>query len=397
MVRRVMLVGIVLFGACVYVNARADGSGGIDLNLEQFEQGRVLAAADQALKDQPVTITAYPATRSTGGIHDYYSEADYDWPNPKDPSGPYINRDGMSNPTNFNAHRMVMRRLSIDVPALTAAYLITGDKRYADHAIDFLMAWFVTPTTRMNPNLEHSQAIRQSGINGRSIGIIDTLHLVEVAQAVVVLRAHGALTKEEDEGITQWFAEYVDWMTTSDMGHTEGAAKNNHATCYWEQVAEFAKVTGNDKLLDECREKYKDQLLEQMAPDGSFPRELKRTKPYGYSLFNLDQMVTLCQMLSTPSDDLWAYTLPGGQNIHKGLEFMYPYVKDKAAWEKRPGFKPDVLFYDQWPVRTCTWLFAGLHYDDPKYIELWESLKPNVTNDEVTRNVPLRQPLLWVR
>jgi len=25
-----------------------------------------------------------------------------------------------------------------------------------------------------------------------------------------------------------------------------------------------------------------------MAADGSFPQELRRTKPYGYSMFNLD-------------------------------------------------------------------------------------------------------------
>ena len=50
---------------------------------------------------------------------------------------------------------------------------------------------------------------------------------------------------------------------------------------------------------------------EQMAADGSFPRELARTKPYGYSLFNLDAMATICQILSTPEDDLWTFELPG--------------------------------------------------------------------------------------
>ena len=33
------------------------------------------------------------------------------------------------------------------------------------------------------------------------------------------------------------------------------------------------------------------------GPDGSFPQELARTKPYGYSLFNLDAMAIIAQTL----------------------------------------------------------------------------------------------------
>ena len=73
-------------------------------------------------------------------------------------------------------------------------------------------------------------------------------------------------------------------------------AANNHGTCWVMQVAAFAKFTGNQKLLEFCRERYKNVLLpNQMAADGSFPQELRRTKPYGYSIFNLDAMATICQ------------------------------------------------------------------------------------------------------
>ena len=73
------------------------------------------------MREQPQTITAAPAAHSAGGLHDYYSEGDYWWPNPKDPNGPYIRRDGMSNPANFVAHHDLLIRLSIQMPALTAA------------------------------------------------------------------------------------------------------------------------------------------------------------------------------------------------------------------------------------------------------------------------------------
>ena len=41
----------------------------------------------------------------------------------------------------------------------TAAWKLTGDRQYSDHAAKHLRAWFVDPATRMNPNLQYAQAI----------------------------------------------------------------------------------------------------------------------------------------------------------------------------------------------------------------------------------------------
>src|ERR1700709_1928944 len=144
------------------------------LHLAGIERTRVLSAANRYLLESPQTITATQAPRSTGGLHDFFSEGDYCWSDPKNPTGPYIRRDGFSTPANFVAHRQAMLRLSVQMPALSAAWRITKDKKYAAHAADHLRAWFVTPDTRMNPNLEHAQAL--SGVTpGRGVGILDTL------------------------------------------------------------------------------------------------------------------------------------------------------------------------------------------------------------------------------
>ena len=110
--------------------------------------------------DKPVTVTAAHSPRSAGGLHDFFSEADYWWPDPKNPDGPYIQRDGMSNPDNFVEHRRAMVRLSLIVPALAAAYKLTRNRKYAGHAALHLRAWFVDDATRMNPNLQYAQAIK---------------------------------------------------------------------------------------------------------------------------------------------------------------------------------------------------------------------------------------------
>src|ERR1700735_1539767 len=116
-----------------------------------FDRARVIKAADSYEDDKPVTVTASHSPRSSGGLHDFFSEGDYWWPDPKNPDGPYIRRDGMSNPDNLVAHREALIRLSVQMPALAAAWLLTHDKKYAEHAAAHLRAWFIDPDTLMNP------------------------------------------------------------------------------------------------------------------------------------------------------------------------------------------------------------------------------------------------------
>jgi hypothetical protein len=150
-------------------------------------------AADAFLAEPPTTVTAFKAEKSAGGTHDYFSQADYSWPDPAKPDGlPYVNRDGWSNPDTFQQHRWAMVRLARGVGALGAAFKLTGDPKYAGHALAHLRAWFVAPDTRMNPSLLYSQAILGS-VTGRGVGIIDTIHLVEVSAAIEVLSARGGL------------------------------------------------------------------------------------------------------------------------------------------------------------------------------------------------------------
>src|SRR5262249_28262031 len=128
-------------------------------DVAAFDRDRVLKAANQYLSEAPITITASTSPRSAGGPHDFFSEGDYWWPDPQNPDGPYIQRNGMTNPDNFTAHRQYLMRLSVQVPALVAAWKLTGEGRYSAHAAKHLRAWFLDEKTRMNPNLKFAQAI----------------------------------------------------------------------------------------------------------------------------------------------------------------------------------------------------------------------------------------------
>ncbi len=399
-------------------------------------RAEIIARAEADLDKTPVTVTAFPAPESAGGPHDFFSEADYRWPNPDNPDGPYIGRDGYSNPENFPDHRRALNGMCITVANLCSAWLLTGERKYADAILPHLYAWFVNEETMMNPNLDFAQA--SHGVStGSSYGIIDSIHLVEVVQAMIRLREAGLLPEDIAEGTKAWFYRYVDWLTKDPKGIKEMRCGNNHGVCWILQVGNFARYVGWTEWVEFAKNRFKYKFLPEMAEDGSFPMEIRRTKGYGYSLFNLDAMVGVCQTLSTPDDDLWTFVSINGRNILQALDFMYPYIVDKASWPK----DPDVMYWEEWPVAHPSLIFAwNRFHNDPKafrslpaavpvkefgkapsggciggtpppledgrvqrpaslvqdWYDTWLGLEHFPQTEEVLRNLPLRNPILWL-
>lgn len=388
-----LIAVLFLFGSLVGICQSADL-----LNKEIKEKTvlvlkeNTLRNARKYLKEKPVTVTAYVAERSAGGVNDFYSEGDYWWPNPENPEGPYIRRDGETNPENFTAHRLAMIRFSKIVGSLTSAFLLTTDDKYALKAVEHLNAWFINEDTKMNPSLLYAQAIK-GRVTGRGIGIIDMIQLVEVAQSVMVLERKSAIPTAELTAIKAWFTDYLTWVTTHPYGIDERDTKNNHATCWVMQVAAFAKLTDNGALISYCSDRFRNVLLpNQMATDGSFPLEMERTKPYGYALFNLDAMSTVCQILSFDGVSLWDFTTPDGKSIRSAIEFMHPFVENKNLWK----LPPDVMYFEDWPVAHPFLLFGAGQFKKKKWFTTWEELVHFPENQEVIRNLPIRNPLIWV-
>jgi beta-galactosidase len=366
----------------------------VKVNVADIDRDRVLKEADDALAASPTTITSSRAKLSEGGTNDFYSNGDYFWPDPSKPGGlPYISRDGQSNPGNFNAHRIAMRKMSDAVAALGAAYQLTGDDRYAAKAAGFLRVFYLDPKTRMNPNFQFAQAVPGRS-PGRSFGIIDGLHMIEVPPAIEAMENSAAFPPAELSGLKDWFEAMAQWMETSQNGRKEATATNNHAVAFCLQLAVFSQFTGNQARLAECRRQFKTVFVpEQMADDGSFPRELARTKPYGYSIFQLDNMAALCRVLSRPDDNLWTFTLPDGRGMRKAMDFLYPFLADKSKWPH----PPDVQAWNDWPSRQPSLLLAGLALGEPAWIDLWKKLSPEISNEEVRRNIAITQPVLWLK
>lgn len=337
-------------------------------------------------------ITDAFCSRSAGTIHDFYSEGDYWWPNPDTPDGlPFIRRDGESNPENFTSHRLILRRMRNQVSTLAQAWKAFGDKECAAQAVLILREFFLDETTKMNPNLNYAQAI--AGIcPGRGIGIIDTIHLADIPFAIDALKNSPSMTEEIYDGLVDWFAQYLGWILSSRNGIEEMNTVNNHCICCIMQIAVFALFTDNQQIAEFCRMQYKTRLLSQMNPDGSFPLELARTKPYNYSAFLLDNLTSICQLLSTKNDNLWDYETSDHKSYKKALDFLTPYILDKSLWP----YPKDVEHFDAFPIRYSFLLFAGHALGRQGLIDFYFQLPEDITDEEALRNLAVRTPALWM-
>src|SRR3954462_10754865 len=162
----IILSGLVIMSCTVHRRVLSDDNTNSTTNTAvQQEVAEVLRAhimeeSAWAMQQEPITVTAQSSPRSAGGKHDFFSEGDYWWPNPASVDSPYIQKDGMTNPDNFVAHRLAMIRFSRIVGSLASAYRLTGDKKYVLQVIVHCKAWFVDKESLMNPNLLYAQAIK---------------------------------------------------------------------------------------------------------------------------------------------------------------------------------------------------------------------------------------------
>jgi len=361
----ILIINFLTIAAC---NAPIDKKAMLGKETISFSTQEVISKANEYLEQKPVTITSFKAERSVGGIHDYFSEGSYWWPNPNDLKGPYIRKDGQRNPNNFKKHKTAIREFSIIVTTLTAAYHLTKKEKYALHAIEHINAWFVDVDTRMNPSLLYAQAIK--GIStGRGIGIIDTIRLINVALSVELLERKKMLKGESLTGVKKWFNDYANWLTTHPYGIDERDNNNNHSTWWGAQVAAFATVAERSDIFALAQLQYKKQIDIQMAEDGSFPDELSRTKPFHYMNYNLRAWTTFALLASTSSENLWQYKNKKG-TLKSAIEFAIPFYENKNKWKYHTEIEKEITLQS-----NDFLLFAHWGLEEEKYLKLWSTLE----------------------
>ena len=289
--------------------------------------------ADQALLATPRSVTHKTSMPPSGSKNDYMSMGPYWWPDPSTPNGlPYVQRDGERNPQSagnaLDSNRM--QAMLADTRDLALARYFTGDTRYAHKAAAVIRTWFLEPATRMNPNLRYAQGI-PGGAEGRGIGIIDTRDLWLVIDAVALI-GPDALSAAERKALRRWFADYAEWLDTSQLGRDEAAAKNNHGMFFDVQLAAYWLFVGQTerarKLVFDAQAR---RFAAQIDTHGRMPLELARTRPFHYHTFTLEAATRLARYGQVLEVDLW-HAVIDGKSLRAVLNLVASTVVDPGSW-----------------------------------------------------------------
>lgn len=324
---------------------------------------KLLAQADTALQMEPVSVMQKTFTGASGDKHDYFSMGPYWWPDPSTPDGkPYIRKDGLVNPASkTGTDSEPFLRLYRAVETLGLSYYLTGQEPYAKQAARLTRVWFLDEETRMNPHLNYGQAI-PGKTDGRGIGIIETHNLVPLTDAIALIQGSESWSKADQRGFHAWLSSYLDWLLTSPLGKREKSEYNNHGTWYDAQVAQLALVLGRADLAKETLSlALTERLAKHVAPDGSQPHEIERSRPLVYSTFNLRGLVTMAYQAETVGIDWWRYQTADGRSLRGALTFLAPYAEPGI-----PFIKEDIVEPDRSEIRALV-ATAASRYDDPVF------------------------------
>jgi hypothetical protein len=307
----------------------AAGDEGLRPALERLRRD-----AEGALRQRPLSVLDRKKSVAGAGPHDYVSFAPYFWPDPEKPDRlPYVRRDGRHNGelvrqgdrANFGAVKQAAYSLAL-------AYYFTGEAKYAEHAAVLLRKWFLDPKTRMNPNLDHAQAI-SGGVTGRAAGLIEFRDMPQLVDALGLLDTSPAWTAADRKAIGAWLEQYYRWLTTSRIGKGEEKATNNHGTWYDVQVMALALHLGRKDDARRLAEAFGPRrIAAQVQPDGSQPRELGRANSWGYSVFNVAAMMSMAELAERVGVDLWKYRSADGRSLRKALDYLSPYLDGGRKW-----------------------------------------------------------------
>jgi hypothetical protein len=282
------------------------------------------AAADGFLAADPVSVTDKPRPPDGVARNDYVSIARYVHPGP---DGHYVCRDGEHNPAALRGRpeaeaydRFRLQTMIEAVTALALAQRFTADRRYGDHAVRFVRAWFIDAATRMTPHNRFAQIRPDRPSELATFGLIDFRDFWALADALRLLRQAGSLTEDDETTLVKWFRAFGDQLVKRTGG---GASMHNNIGVYHDLlVASLAAYTDDRGVLATALARACLRVVVQVRPWGWQESETGRAAPLHYSLFALQGLIGLAWLGRHCGIDVWSHGNASRRTIPMAARFV---------------------------------------------------------------------------
>jgi hypothetical protein len=215
----------------------------------------------------------------------------------------------------------VLQADAFNAYACALAYGLSGEKKYADRSLDFLMAWANTNTGYSND--DGSLVMAYSGTA-----------LINAAE----LLYHYQGWKEKDKETFFSWAKNVYRKAANEIR----TKKNNWAD--WGRLGSIltAHLLDDEAEVAENIRLIKSDLFHKIAEDGHMPEEVKRQgNGIWYTYFSLAPITAACWVaLQAEGTNLFTYQ-EEGRSIKSALDYLYHHNQHPEQWKwfenPRPG------------------------------------------------------------
>lgn len=254
---------------------------------------KIIEISNQYSTSRPISVTDKKRTFAPDK-HIYCSIGSYYWPDPVNPGGAYITKDGQINPEYYEYDVERLAEMTRRCLYLSLAYFFTENAIYYDSYINQIKTWFLDEDTYMEPNFDYAGiAPGQNNNKGRCSGIIQTYVFNNLIESVRLMVSMGEIDTDTYLSLQAWFRSFAYWAENNRYSQTlVRDVKNNIGLAYDVLLVNIYLFVGNEKRAKEIADRFgKVRINVQINELGMQPEELKRTKAFSYSIYNLTHIL----------------------------------------------------------------------------------------------------------
>jgi len=293
-------------------------------------------------KSQP-TFDAYRqliGKADSAGMHEYHALADFKVP------GFYID------PAMHRKNSAGLQSDSFDAYACALAYQLSGDKKYAERSLGFLMAW---------ANLNE----KYSDFDGPLVMAYSGTGMIMAAELLLNYKKWKSTDREK----------FFTWVRNVYLKScTEIRTRKNN----WADWGRFgsvlcAQLLDNEAEMTENIRLVKSDLFHKIADDGHMPEETRREKNgIWYTYFSLAPITASMYVVYNSTGENLFELKEGDRSVRKALDYLFYYNQhpDEWKWFKNPNQGSPT----SWPGNLLE-AMSGI-YGAPEYVGYVEKSRP---------------------
>ncbi len=299
--------------------------------------------ATALLTSKPISVLDRPTDIPLFGINPncMIIVSKYIWEEPEG-SGIWVYRDGYRNDENYDKYDAERQSDMVNaVKTLGQAYFFSGREEFARKCVDYLKTWFINPATATIPNYDYGQIIPSyPNYNiGSAAGVINSQNILGAFASASLIMGSEAYTPAVDAGMRNWAERLYTYMTTQTAPLAEDNATNNHSVAYDQTCMGLCLFTGKYAEAKAIVDAFPTRrIYPQIQATGQMPRETARDQNgLGYSIYNLQHFVEVCEMSRLLDEDLFLSDDGDGTISDAGEYLAYFLDKPYSEWQAR-GF-----------------------------------------------------------